>query len=128
MNSFNFIGRGIDAAVREQIALHEAGGEVVQETYDYDADTDTLTPHRSKEEAEDYRYFPEPDLVPLEPAVRWSSGCAASCPELPGERIRRLEAASASSAPTGSSRRAAPALRGAVTAAGAGPRGGERVQ
>ena len=64
MNSFSYIGRGIDAAVREQIALHEAGEEVVQETYDYDADRDTLTPHRTKEEAEDYRYFPEPDLVP----------------------------------------------------------------
>ena len=67
MNSFRFIGRGIDAAVREQIALYEAGGEVEQHTYDYEPDTDTLTPHRSKEEAEDYRYFPEPDLVPLEP-------------------------------------------------------------
>src|SRR5213078_886503 len=50
MNSFSFIARGIDAAVREQIALHEAGEEVVQETYDYHADSDTLTPHRSKEE------------------------------------------------------------------------------
>src|SRR5262249_43654356 len=69
MNSFSFIARGIDAAVRAQIALHEAGEEVVQETYDYDADHDTLTPHRSKEEAEDYRYFPEPDLVPVEPAA-----------------------------------------------------------
>ena len=67
MNSFAYIGRGIDAAVREQIALHEAGAEVVQETYDYDPDRDTLTPHRTKEEAEDYRYFPEPDLVPVEP-------------------------------------------------------------
>src|SRR5581483_4275331 len=67
MNSFTFIGRGIEAAACEQIALHEAGRDVVQETYDYDADKDALTPHRAKEEAEDYRYFPEPDLVPIEP-------------------------------------------------------------
>ena len=60
MNSFNFLGRGIDAAVREQIALYEAGQNVVQETYDYDAGSTTLTPHRSKEEADDYRYFRSP--------------------------------------------------------------------
>ncbi len=77
MNSFSFIARGIDAAVREQIALHEAGEEVAQETYDYDADHDTLTPHRSKEEAEDYRYFPEPDLVPVEPEAELVEGLRA---------------------------------------------------
>jgi aspartyl-tRNA(Asn)/glutamyl-tRNA(Gln) amidotransferase subunit B len=90
MNSFNFIGRGIDAAVREQIALHESGGEVVQETYDYDADRDALTPHRTKEEAEDYRYFPEPDLVPLEPAPELMEQLQQELPELPGARIERL--------------------------------------
>ena len=67
MNSFRFIGRGIEAAIREQVKLYESGGTVEQHTYDYEPDTDKLTPHRSKEEAEDYRYFPEPDLVPLEP-------------------------------------------------------------
>ena len=67
MNSFRFIGRGIEAAVREQIELYESGGTVEQHTYDYEPNTDKLTPHRSKEEAEDYRYFPEPDLVPLAP-------------------------------------------------------------
>jgi aspartyl-tRNA(Asn)/glutamyl-tRNA(Gln) amidotransferase subunit B len=89
MNSFSFIARGIDAAVRTQIALHEAGREVVQETYDYDADVDTLTPHRSKEEAEDYRYFPEPDLVPIEPERELVGRLLAELPELPGRRIRR---------------------------------------
>ena len=92
MNSFGFIARGIDAAVREQIALHEAGREVVQETYDYDADADALTPHRSKEEAEDYRYFPEPDLVPIEPEPTLIELLRAEIAELPGARIRRLEA------------------------------------
>jgi aspartyl-tRNA(Asn)/glutamyl-tRNA(Gln) amidotransferase subunit B len=91
MNSFNFIGRGIDAAVRGQIALHEAGGEVVQETYDYDADTDALTPHRTKEEAEDYRYFPEPDLVPIEPDRELVERLRAEVGEAPSARIRRHE-------------------------------------
>jgi aspartyl-tRNA(Asn)/glutamyl-tRNA(Gln) amidotransferase subunit B len=90
MNSFSFIARGIDAAVRAQIALHEEGREVVQETYDYDADTDTLSPHRSKEEAEDYRYFPEPDLVPIEPATELVERLRSELPELPGVRIDRL--------------------------------------
>ena len=90
MNSFNYIGRGIDAAVREQIALHEAGRDVVQETYDYDADRDALTPHRTKEEAEDYRYFPEPDLVPVEPEAAVVERVRGELPDLPGARIRRL--------------------------------------
>jgi aspartyl-tRNA(Asn)/glutamyl-tRNA(Gln) amidotransferase subunit B len=89
MNSFSFIARGIDAAVRVQIALHEAGEEVAQETYDYDADHDTLTPHRSKEEAEDYRYFLEPDLVPVEPATELVDRLRGEVPELPGARIAR---------------------------------------
>src|SRR3954454_97209 len=67
MNSFTFIRRGIDAAVREQIAAYERGADLEQSTYDYDPDTDKLTVHRSKEEADDYRYSPEPDLVPIAP-------------------------------------------------------------
>ena len=67
MNSFTFIRRGIEAAVREQVAAYERGETLEQSTYDYDPDTDRLTVHRSKEEADDYRYFPEPDLVPVEP-------------------------------------------------------------
>ena len=66
MNSFRYIGRAIEAAFRQQVEAHEAGEEVVQSTYDYEPDTDRLTVHRSKEEADDYRYFPEPDLVPVE--------------------------------------------------------------
>jgi aspartyl-tRNA(Asn)/glutamyl-tRNA(Gln) amidotransferase subunit B len=67
MNSFTFIGRAIKAAFEQQRQAHEAGEELIQSTYDYDPDTDRLTVHRSKEEADDYRYFPEPDLVPVEP-------------------------------------------------------------
>ena len=90
MNSFTFIGRAIDAAVRQQIQAHEAGEEVVQSTYDYEADTDVLTVHRSKEEADDYRYFPEPDLVPVEPPAELVERLRGELPELPAARIRRL--------------------------------------
>ncbi len=92
LNSFGFVGRAIEAAVRQQAAAHEAGEEVLQSTYDYDPDTDRLTVHRSKEEADDYRYFPEPDLVPLEPPAELVERLRGELPERPGERIRRLAA------------------------------------
>src|SRR5947199_10196410 len=92
MNSFTFIGRGIEAAVREQIAAYERGETIVQSTYDYDADTDRLTVHRSKEEADDYRYFPEPDLVPVEPPAELVEQLRGQVPERPADRIRRLTA------------------------------------
>jgi aspartyl-tRNA(Asn)/glutamyl-tRNA(Gln) amidotransferase subunit B len=90
MNSFRFIGRAIEAAFRQQVEAHEAGEEVAQSTYDYDADTDRLTVHRSKEEADDYRYFPEPDLVPVEPPAELVERLRGDVPERPAERIRRL--------------------------------------
>jgi aspartyl-tRNA(Asn)/glutamyl-tRNA(Gln) amidotransferase subunit B len=90
MNSFRFIGRAIEAAFRQQVAAHETGEEVVQSTYDYDPDTDRLTVHRSKEEADDYRYFPEPDLVPVEPPAELVQRLRGQIPERPGDRIGRL--------------------------------------
>ncbi|MGH3105036.1 MAG: Asp-tRNA(Asn)/Glu-tRNA(Gln) amidotransferase subunit GatB, partial [Gaiellaceae bacterium] len=90
MNSFNYIARGIEAEVARQIEVWESGGEVVQETYDFDPATGALTAHRSKEEADDYRYFPEPDLVPIEPPAELVERLRAEVPELPGARIRRL--------------------------------------
>ena len=90
MNSFRFIGRAIVAAFRQQVAVHEAGEEVAQSTYDYDPDTDRLTVHRSKEEADDYRYFPEPDLVPVEPPAELVKRLRGQVPELPSARIQRL--------------------------------------
>jgi aspartyl-tRNA(Asn)/glutamyl-tRNA(Gln) amidotransferase subunit B len=91
MNSFNYVARGIEAEVARQIRVYEDGGEVAQETYDFDAATGKLTPHRSKEEAEDYRYFPEPDLVPVEPPAELVERLRGELPEAPGARIRRLE-------------------------------------
>jgi aspartyl-tRNA(Asn)/glutamyl-tRNA(Gln) amidotransferase subunit B len=91
MNSFNFVARGIDAEIARQIGVWESGGEVKQETYDFEAATGALTPHRAKEEADDYRYFPEPDLVPIEPPAELVERLRAELPELPGARIRRLE-------------------------------------
>jgi aspartyl-tRNA(Asn)/glutamyl-tRNA(Gln) amidotransferase subunit B len=93
MNSFNFIARGIEAEVERQIAVWESGGDVQQETYDFDAATGTLTARRSKEEADDYRYFPEPDLVPVEPSRERVDALRAEIPESPAARIRRIEPA-----------------------------------
>jgi aspartyl-tRNA(Asn)/glutamyl-tRNA(Gln) amidotransferase subunit B len=89
MNSFNHIARGIEAEVRRQIAVWESDGEVVQQTLDYEVKSDTVTARRQKEEADDYRYFPEPDLVPIEPGRELLEGI--ELPELPGTRIRRFE-------------------------------------
>jgi aspartyl-tRNA(Asn)/glutamyl-tRNA(Gln) amidotransferase subunit B len=91
MNSFNFIGRGIEAEIARQIEVYESGGEVSQDTYDFDAASGTLTVHRTKEEAEDYRYFPEPDLVPYEPEAELIERLRKELTELPGTRIARLE-------------------------------------
>jgi aspartyl-tRNA(Asn)/glutamyl-tRNA(Gln) amidotransferase subunit B len=90
MNSFTFIGRGIDAAVRDQIAAYEQSAPVEQHTYDYEPHSDRLTPHRTKEEADDYRYFPEPDLVPVQPESPIVERLRGEVPELPGARIGRL--------------------------------------
>ena len=93
MNSFNFIARGIEAEIERQIGVWESGAEVRQETYDFDAAHGKLTARRAKEEADDYRYFPEPDLVPVEPPPELIERFRSDLPELPAARIRRIEAA-----------------------------------
>jgi len=90
MNSFTHIARGIEAEVERQIAVWESGGEVEQHTYDFDVATGTLTPRRAKEEADDYRYFPEPDLVPVEPPEDIVDRLRSELPELPAQRIGRI--------------------------------------
>ncbi len=92
MNSFTHIAKGIDTEVARQIEVWESGGEVEQHTYDYDVAHNRLTARRTKEEADDYRYFPEPDLVPIEPPPSLVEELRASLPEAPGARIRRIEA------------------------------------
>ncbi len=92
MNSFKFLGEGMAAEIRRQIDLLESGGEVRQETLHYDPQARALHARRSKEEADDYRYFPEPDLVPLEPSAETVARLRAELPELPAARIARFQA------------------------------------
>ena len=91
MNSFRFLERGIDAEIERQEQILAAGGEVEQETLHYDPQSGRLSTLRSKEEAHDYRYFPEPDLVPLAPTEEMLERARAALPELPAARAERLE-------------------------------------
>ncbi|MGR3322273.1 MAG: Asp-tRNA(Asn)/Glu-tRNA(Gln) amidotransferase subunit GatB, partial [Pseudooceanicola sp.] len=90
MNSMRFIQQAIDYEARRQIQILESGGEIVQETRLYDPDKGETRSMRSKEEAHDYRYFPCPDLLPLEIEQAWVDGIAASLPELPDEKKARF--------------------------------------
>ncbi|MEO0372760.1 MAG: Asp-tRNA(Asn)/Glu-tRNA(Gln) amidotransferase subunit GatB, partial [Pseudomonadota bacterium] len=90
MNSMRFIQMAIDVEARRQIAIVEGGGEVDQETRLYDPDKNETRSMRSKEEAHDYRYFPDPDLLPLEIEQAWVDDIAASLPELPDEKKARF--------------------------------------
>jgi aspartyl-tRNA(Asn)/glutamyl-tRNA(Gln) amidotransferase subunit B len=92
MNSFRFLERGIRAEIERQVERLALGESVVQETLHYDPTSDTLTPLRSKEEAHDYRYFPEPDLGPLLATTELVEAARAALPdELPLERADRFE-------------------------------------
>jgi len=89
MNSFRFLERGVEAEIARQAALVEAGERVVQETLHFDPSNGELHSLRSKEEAHDYRYFPEPDLVPVVPDREWVEEIRSSLGELPLDRRRR---------------------------------------
>jgi aspartyl-tRNA(Asn)/glutamyl-tRNA(Gln) amidotransferase subunit B len=91
MNSFRFLERGITAQIERQEAIQHEGGEVEQETLHFDPRTGSLTSLRSKEEAHDYRYFPEPDLVPIAPTHEMLERARSALPELPAERAERFE-------------------------------------
>jgi len=91
MNSFRFLERGVDAEIARQEELLRAGEPVVQETLHYDPRTGAISSLRSKEEAHDYRYFPEPDLVPVAPTDEMLERARAALPELPAQRAERLE-------------------------------------
>ncbi len=90
MNSLRFIQQAIQYEARRQIQILESGGTVEQETRLYDPDKGETRSMRSKEEAHDYRYFPDPDLLPLEIEQEWVDGIAADLPELPDEKKARF--------------------------------------
>jgi aspartyl-tRNA(Asn)/glutamyl-tRNA(Gln) amidotransferase subunit B len=92
LNSFRFLKQALDFEIVRQIALLESGGRVVQETRLYNPDLDETFTMRSKEDAHDYRYFPEPDLVPLRISEGWLARVQTGMPELPArKRARFLE-------------------------------------
>ncbi len=90
LNSFRFLKQAIDFEVARQVALLESGGRIVQETRLYNPDREETFSMRSKEDAHDYRYFPEPDLVPLRISEKWLSDVRSSMPELPGTKRARF--------------------------------------
>src|SRR6188474_70652 len=89
MNSFRFLERGIEAEIARQREVLESGEEVAQETFHFHPEDGSLTPLRSKEYAHDYRYFPEPDLVPVVPTEQMLREARESLPELPAARRER---------------------------------------
>jgi aspartyl-tRNA(Asn)/glutamyl-tRNA(Gln) amidotransferase subunit B len=90
LNSFRFVEKAINFEVARQIELLESGGTVVQETRLYDSDKDETRPMRSKEEANDYRYFPDPDLLPVHIDESFVEAVRATLPELPDEKAARF--------------------------------------
>jgi aspartyl-tRNA(Asn)/glutamyl-tRNA(Gln) amidotransferase subunit B len=90
INSFRFVEKAINSEIQRQQDLLEDGGKVVQETRRYDAERDTSSPMRSKEFANDYRYFPEPDLLPVEIDDAYIEAVRATLPELPDARKARF--------------------------------------
>ena len=93
VNSIRFVMQAIEHEAHRQVELIEAGGTIVQETRLFNPDTGTTRSMRSKEDAHDYRYFPDPDLLPLELDDAFLEECRASLPELPGAKRARYEAA-----------------------------------
>ncbi|MDQ1392944.1 MAG: aspartyl-tRNA(Asn)/glutamyl-tRNA(Gln) amidotransferase subunit, partial [Acidimicrobiaceae bacterium] len=94
MNSLRSLGRAIEYEAARQIALLESGGRVVQETRHWNEAAGSTRSMRSKEEAYDYRYFPEPDLVPLDPSAAWIAAVGFALPPMPAERRQRVAVAS----------------------------------
>jgi len=91
LNSFRFIKQAIEYEVERQIEVVEDGGKVIQETRLFDADQGTTRSMRGKEEAHDYRYFPDPDLVPLVVAADWVERVRSELPELPADKLQRYQ-------------------------------------
>ena len=92
VNSLRSVERAVHSEIERQAALLASGGRVIQETRHFHEDTGRSTPGRSKEQAEDYRYFPEPDLVPVAPSREWVDELRGTLPELPSVKRARLRA------------------------------------
>ncbi len=92
VNSFRSVERAVRYEIRRQAAVLDAGSPVTQETRHWHEDTGITTPGRIKSDADDYRYFPEPDLLPVAPSRAWVEEIRAGLPELPAARRRRLQA------------------------------------
>src|SRR5580658_7608086 len=92
VNSLRSVDRAVHFEIERQAAVLDAGGRIIQETRHFHEESGTTTSGRSKEEAQDYRYFPEPDLVPVAPSAEWVEKIRASLPELPSARWARLQA------------------------------------
>lgn len=90
VNSFRFVEKAINYEIERQIEILEAGGTIIQETLLYDADNNTTRPMRSKEEAHDYRYFPDPDLLPVVISDDFIASIRTTLPELPDEKRKRF--------------------------------------
>jgi aspartyl-tRNA(Asn)/glutamyl-tRNA(Gln) amidotransferase subunit B len=90
LNSISFVRDGIAHEIKRQLAVIERGGTIVQETRDYDGQTGVSQSLRSKEMAYDYRYFPDPDLMPVRVDETWKARLKAECPELPFDKQRRF--------------------------------------
>src|ERR1041385_1699569 len=90
LNSFRFLKQALDYEIARQVGVIESGGRVIQETRLYNPDTGETAGMRSKESAHDYRYFPEPDLVPLRVSEQWLAEARAQVPELPAEKRARF--------------------------------------
>ncbi len=91
LNSASFVRDGIAHEIQRQLTVVAAGGTLVQETRDYDGETGQSQSLRSKEMAHDYRYFPDPDLMPVRVDEAWKARLRATCPELPFDKQRRLQ-------------------------------------
>jgi len=91
MNSFKAVEKALIAEEKRHLEVVSCGEKIIQETRFFDENTNLTTGMRSKEYAHDYRYFPEPDLVPVEPSTEWVKEIKKSLGELPGERINRFE-------------------------------------
>jgi aspartyl-tRNA(Asn)/glutamyl-tRNA(Gln) amidotransferase subunit B len=124
LNSFRFMEEAINYEVRRQIELLEDGGKVVQETRLYDPDRKETRSMRSKEDAHDYRYFPDPDLLPLEIGAAWLDEVRASLPELPQAKreryMREFELSAYDAAVLTSSREVADFYEDSIKALGGG--------